>query len=153
LYLKAAEYATWNIRQRADHLAEIGGYLFRLSETAPTMEVPLCWKRILELWLSGQTPTTILADQEVADEKLSAHDLNRWIDEVFAYRLPWGFNSLGNYLKQYADSTGNQWPEVCDYFSAFVKYGVHEPVVCWLLAFGVPSRSAAARVGELIGDR
>jgi hypothetical protein len=89
----------------------------------------------------------------VAAERVSAHDLNRWIDDVFTYRLPWGLNSLGNYLKQYAEARGESWPAVCDYYSSFVKYGVHEPVVCWLLALGLQSRAAAVRIGRLIAGR
>jgi hypothetical protein len=153
IYLEAAVYATWTVRQRAGHLADIAGRLFLLSEIAPSVEVPGCWRRILELWLGGRTPTAILADPEVAAEKLSAHSLNRWMDEAFGYRLPWGFNSLAVYLKQYSEVTNNQWPAVCDYYSSFVKYGVHEPAACWLLAVGVPSRATAARVGRLIGGR
>jgi superfamily II DNA/RNA helicase len=153
LYLKAVDFDEWTLAERADHLAEIGGMLFRLSEVAPSVDVLTSWRRILELWLSGQTPTSILRDPDVVAEKLSAHDLNRWIDDVFMYRLPWGLNSLGNYLKQYAEATGNKWPTVCDYYSSFVKYGVHEPVVCWLLALGLPSRTVAVRLCGMIGNR
>jgi superfamily II DNA/RNA helicase len=153
LYLQAARYATWTALRRADHLADIAGRLFLLSETAPTVEVPACWRRILELWLDGQTPTAILTDPLVAAEEITAHQLNRWIDDVFAYRLPWGFNSLAVYLKQYAEITGAAWPHVCDYYSSFLKYGVHEPAACWLLALGVPSRALASRLGRMLGDR
>jgi hypothetical protein len=86
-------------------------------------------------------------------EGLTAHSLNRYIDDVFMYRLPWGLNSLGNYLKHYAEATESDWPSVCDYYSSFVKYGVHEPVVCWLLGLGLQSRAAALRIGPLIGNQ
>ncbi len=152
LYLRAADYDTWSVPERTDHLADIGEILFTLSEIAPSMEVPECWRRILELWLSGATPTAILADPEVAADGLTAHALSRWLDDVFSYRLPWGLNSLGVYLQQYAESSGTELPSVCEYYSSFVKYGVHEPIVCWLLALGIPSRAAAARMGRLIGD-
>jgi superfamily II DNA/RNA helicase len=150
LYLRAVDYSTWSITERAAHLDEISGTLLRLSEVAPAVEVPRCARRILELWLSGQAPTAILRDPEVSEEGLTAHDLNRYIDDVFLYRLPWGLNSLGNYLKRYAEVTGSDWPSVCDYYSSFVKYGVHEPVVCWLLGLGIPSRAAAGRIAMLI---
>jgi hypothetical protein len=115
--------------------------------------VPGCWRRLLELWLAGQTPSMILADPEGAAEKLSADNLNRWVDDVFAYRLPWGLNSLGNYLKQYAEETDQPWPAVCDYYSSFVKYGVHDTVVCWVLAFGIPSRGVATRIAASLDGR
>ncbi len=153
LYLKAVDYEAWPVGQRAGHLADIAEHLFLLSEIAPGVQVPLRWRRILELWLSGQTPTGILGDAEVVEEGLSAHDLNRWMDDALAYRLPWGLNSLSVYLRQYAEGIGAALPEVTDYYSSFVKYGAHEPAVCWLLALGVPSRGAAARVGALLAGR
>ena len=52
------------------------------------------------------------------------------------------------YLKRYAESEGHEWPEVCDYYSSFVKYGVHEPVVCWLLALGVSSRAGVSQTPD-----
>jgi hypothetical protein len=153
LYQRAADYGTWTITERAAHLDEISGVLFRLSEVAPDVEVPARARRILELRLSGETPTAILSDPEVSAEGLTAHSLNRYIDDVFMYRLPWGLNSLGNYLKHYAEATESDWPTVCDYYSSFVKYGVHEPVVCWLLGLGLQSRAAALRIGMHIGNQ
>ena len=34
------------------------------------------------------------ADPVVAADEVTAHALSRWMDDVFAYRLPWGLNSL-----------------------------------------------------------
>lgn len=153
LYLKAVEYDRWSVQERADHLADIAAILFRLTEIAPNGPVPDCWRRILALWLDGLTPPVILADPEVAAAGVSANDLGRWIDDVFAYRLPWGLNSIGTYLKQYAEAGGSPWPAACEYYSSFVKYGVNQPGVCWLLAVGLPSRAAAIRIGGMIGAR
>jgi hypothetical protein len=85
-------------------------------------------------------------------EVLSAHAPTRWMDDAFAYRFPWGFNSLSVYLKRHVEAAGNGWPAVCVYYAAFVKYGVHEPVACALLSLGIPSRAAAARVGQFLAD-
>lgn len=152
LYLQASAYADWPIEQRAGHISDIAGYLFQLSEIAPD-DVPDSHRRILELWMAGSTHSQMLADPAVSGEGLTLEKLNKWTDEVFSFRLPWGLNSVGCYLRQSAEASGEQWPEVCDYYSAFVKYGVNETVVCWLLAAGVAPRSAAARIGRFIGDR
>ena len=152
LFQKAADYPTWSVAERAGHITEIAGYLFRLSELAPS-DVPDAHGRVLELWLSGGTPAGMLGDGEVRESGLTQDKLNRWVDQVFGFRLPWGLNAVGCYLRQYAESVGAPWPDVCDYYSSFVKYGVHEAVVCWLLGLGVGSRAVATRVGGLIGDR
>jgi len=47
-----------------------------------------------------------------------------------------------------ADVPGNALPEVYQYYSALLKYGVHDPVACTLLAFGLPSRKLALEVSE-----
>ena len=145
--------ARWSVTERANHVADIAEVLFRLTEIAPTVTVPDCWRRVVMLWLDGRTPPGILADVEVVAAGMSAHDLGRWIDDVFAYRLPWGLNSIGTYLKQYAEAGGQPWPAACEYYSSFVKYGVNQPIVCWLLALGAPSRAGAARIGGMIGTR
>jgi hypothetical protein len=150
LYLKARAYGEWTARERSDHLAEVAGHLFLLSEITPSHELPLCWKQILYLWLSGQTPTEIAADPEVEAEGVTAHQVSRWIDDVCGYRLPWGYNVLALYLRDTAEAAGEDWPSACDYYSAFAKYGVHQLVACWLLTFGVPSRKVAVRAADLI---
>ena len=150
-YLKAVNYKQWTAVERSEHIEEIAKFLFHLNEIAPTVRNPDCWPRILQLWLTSFTPTEILHDDEVREENLTAYDLNHWLDEVFSYRLPWGLNSLAVFLHQCeSESAEDNWPVVCDYYSSLVKYGVHEPAVCWLIALGVSSRTLANRAGELI---
>lgn len=152
LYLKAARYLKWTAEERSQHLTEVATFLFQLTEIAPSHAVPASWERIMLLWLSGHTPTEIAGDSEVETEGLSAQAVSRWLDETCGYRLPWGYNVLALYLKDAADAAGEEWPDLCDFYSAFAKYGVHEPVACWLLTFGVPSRKVAMRAAKLIGD-
>ena len=40
LYLQAADYDGWSIHERAEHLAAIAEYLFRLTETARPSDLP-----------------------------------------------------------------------------------------------------------------
>ncbi len=72
MYLKAADYAGWTAKERSDHLAEVAGFLFNLSEIAPSHPLPECWQQILFLWVSGMTPTEIAADPDVAAEGVTA---------------------------------------------------------------------------------
>lgn len=149
LYLKASKFSEWSPQERTDHLADVAEFLFTLTEIAPLKEVPDCWRRILHLWLCGQTPTEIASDPEVVVAEQTAHAVSRWLDDTCGYRLPWGYNVLALYLK---DAVGDDWPAVCDSYSALAKYGVHEPVACWLLTFGVPSRRVATETAALIDD-
>jgi hypothetical protein len=79
--------------------------------------------------------------------------VSRVIDDLCGYRLPWGFNSLGLYLGNLAEALDQKLPDICQYYSAFVKFGVHDAVACWLLTYGVPSRRIALSVARLLGGR
>jgi superfamily II DNA/RNA helicase len=151
LFLQASAFHEWDVGRRADLLGEIAEILFQLDEIKPSGEIPDCWKRLLALWLSGQTPTEIARDPEVAECEMTTHAVSRWIDDVCGYRLPWGYNMLSIHLKKVAEDSEREIPSVCDSFSSLVKYGVHEPVACWLLTFGVQSRRAALRTAALVG--
>jgi hypothetical protein len=52
-------------------------------------------------------------------------------------------------MRRAAAEASCEIPAVCDSFASLVKYGVHEPVACWLLTFGVQSRRAALKAAEL----
>jgi hypothetical protein len=60
----AVDIDPWTLQERAAHISEIATYLFRLSEIVPE-SVPECSQRILELWLDGHTPSSILGDREI----------------------------------------------------------------------------------------
>jgi len=150
LFLQAEDYVVWDVERRADLLAKIAGILFQLDELKPSSDLPECWKRLLALWLRGQTPTEIAQDPEVAACELTAHTVSRWIDDVCWYRLPWGYNMLSIRMKQAAEEAECELPVVCDYFSSLVKYGVHEPVACWLLTLGIQSRGVALKAARLV---
>lgn len=152
LYSKAANYLKWTASERSEHLADVAEFLFQLSEIAPSQALPDCWRRLLFLWVSGRAPTEIAEDAEVTAEGVTAYQVSRWIDDVCGYRLPWGYNVLALYVKEIVEATAGEWPNVCDYYSAFAKYGVHEPVACWLLTFGVPSRRVAMQVAAAVEE-
>jgi hypothetical protein len=151
LFLRAEGFSTWDVGERARHLASVADFLFQLDELTPSGELPPCWRRLIGLWISGQNPTQISQDAEVAACDMDAQAVSRWIDDVCWYRLPWGYNMLSIHLKHAAEGAQCALPPVCDYFSSLVKYGVHEPVACWLLSLGVQSRIAALRGAELVG--
>jgi Lhr-like helicase len=150
LYRSAADFDNWTAEQRSDHLAEIAAFLLNLSEITPDSELPEYWRRVLFLWLTGITPDEMVNDPELSPHSSSPAAISRLIDDLCTYRLPWGFNSLGIYLEGAADEVGQALPEVCGYYSAMVKYGVHDPTACWLLTFGVTSRRVAVRAAQIL---
>jgi superfamily II DNA/RNA helicase len=152
IYMLASDYGVWNVEQRSIFLATVAEYLFQLNEIIPSSPLPSCWRRILHLWLTGLAPAAIASDSEAAQHKLTALVVSRFIDDVCGYRLPWGYNMLSIYFKQEAQDAGLELPSICDYFSAFIKYGVHEPAACWLLTLGVPSRAVAMRGATYVGS-
>lgn len=149
LVMQAVDFHAWDVERRAELLTDLATILFRLDEIKPTGETPECWRRVVGLWLAGSTPTEIALDAEVVECKMTTDKICRWIDDVCGYRLPWGCNMLAIHMHRAAEEAACEIPAVCDSFASLVKYGVHEPVACWLLTFGVQSRRTALKAAQL----
>lgn len=110
--------------------------LREMSSTAPDiggLESPLA------LWLDGVAVSSISA--ELGEDPA---DVTRYVEDMFAYRLPWG---LAGYLRiatflltvETLDSSVANLPSM-------VKYGVPTPEAAWAMTAGVAPRRAAVEL-------
>jgi hypothetical protein len=86
------------------------------------------------------SPIEILR-RDFAAAASSIEDLSRFIEDLFVYRLPWGF---GGYLRIAAQLL--ELPEIsfgAQFFPTMVKFGVPFPEAAWAMAAGVPMRRVA----------
>lgn len=151
LLLEAEAYEEWSATFRCDYLTRLAAFVLSHVTTLAPKPSPCidCWARILNLWLLGYSPNEIAGDSEVAKCTNSPAEVSKYIEDVFGYKLPWGFNALNAYLNVVIENTGVALPEVTAYFSALVKYGVHSPVASCLLAVGLESRKLALKLASV----
>jgi superfamily II DNA/RNA helicase len=175
MFLAAQAYYQWDVDTRCDFTTSILEPLFNLRELKPQEsslsrklvkewqklaeqrqleewqqleEWRQLWKLVLKLWLKGQTPNEMVEEPEVAKLMSSPAEVSVLIDDLFGYRAPWGLNALSIFLRETASESGQELPAVTSYFSALVRYGVHSPAACILLAFGLESRKLALKLVE-----
>lgn len=143
LFQQGADYMQWQPEERCAYLVTIVGSLLALDTMQPDTVWQDKWQAILTDWLMGLTANEMVTDHQKPTFGDSAATISTFIDNLFGYRLPWGMNAVTYYLKEIADSGGQEYPPIVRYFAELVKYGVHDPIASILIAFGRVSRQIA----------
>jgi replicative superfamily II helicase len=151
LLLRASDFEHWSAAERCAYLVQLAEFLLsNVAELKPD-DNPThgCWEQVLRLWLCGNSPNEIAADDDVSKCTRSPTEVSTYIEDAFVYKLPWGLNALIAYLADMVEDTIVDLPPVASYFPALVKYGVHDPVASCLLAFGLESRKLALKLAAV----
>lgn len=147
----ASDFRLWDDEHRCSYLSELVSFLLtKIGALKPAKNAAHhCWEDVLHAWLHGESPDEIVRHPEIADFVTDPTTISLFVDDVFVYKLPRGLNAVAAYFTGIAEETGFSLPEVVSYFSALLKYGVHDPVASCFLAFGLASRKLALRLAEL----
>jgi hypothetical protein len=135
LYREAERWFEWSSAERADLLQRLSRFIFELRDTRPVKPVTEEWPAILAAWLGGTSTSDMARDSTIARFSTSPSELSVLIEDTCGYRLPWGLNSIFNYLSDIATEEGVPLPPVCSYFSGMVKYGLDDPVAVCLVPY------------------
>ena len=148
LYVQATNYQARDSDARCLHLLKIAEFLLSLNELQPRNLESMNEDRvrILYLWLQGYTPQEMAEDFANGGKRLRADNISSYVDQVFDYKLPWGFNALGIYLNSLAEERAESISPITSYFPSLIKYGIHDVVASALLTFGLRSRKVALKV-------
>ncbi|HEX6806882.1 MAG TPA: DEAD/DEAH box helicase [Gemmatimonadaceae bacterium] len=112
---------------------------FGIEEMNPNTDFPGDARTLLQSWLAGSTIEDIRT--EYAPEAQSIEDLTQYIEDLFVFRLPWGFAA---YLRIAAQLTGIEHLGIGPQFlPAMVKFGVPFPEAAWGMTAGLPTRRLA----------
>jgi superfamily II DNA/RNA helicase len=146
----AKDYMRWDEVVRCQYLQRISEFLLtQIGALAPYRNTTQsCWSDVLALWLGGDSPNEISADQKVAQCVNDPVEISAFIEDAFVYKLPRGLNALTAFFADIAKETGFDLPAVVSYFPALIKYGVHDPVASCLLAFNIESRKLALHLAQ-----
>ena len=136
LFREAERWFEWSSAERADLLLRLSRFIFQLRDTQPTRPVPEeAWPAILSAWLRGLRPLDMCRDETIRRFTASPSELSALIENLCGYLLPWGLNSILNYLSSSSDAGESPLPTVCSYFSGMVKYGLDSPVAVCLVPY------------------
>lgn len=110
-----------------------------IVEMSPHTDYAGDTRALLGAWIAG-APINDLR-KEFAAEESSIEDLTKFIEDFFAYRLPWGF---AGYLRIAASLLNlEELGFGSQFFPSMVKFGVPFPEAAWAMTAGVPMRRVA----------
>lgn len=128
----------------ADVAGRIFGAVCVLPEMQPRYSYEADHLAMLLDWVT-QVPIDELKSS-YADSEIDEPKLIRFIEDFYAFRLPWGFSG---FLQIAAHILGIEVPpESKRWLPSMIKYGVASPRACWAMALGAPTRDIAARISE-----
>jgi len=134
LFNEASSWNDWSNEKRFDLLLRISQFVLKLNEIGPK-ELSEQWPRILSLWLKGINTVEMVEDNEIKSFMSDPTELCLFLEDICGYRLPWGVNSILNYLTMFAEEREESLPLICSYFSGMFKYGVNNPIAVCILPY------------------
>ncbi len=96
---------------------------------------------LLKQWIEGVDLAGLL---DMFSEQIeSMEDLGEIIDLLFEYRLPWGFAAYLRIAKSVLVLEDKYLPDKVRYLPSMVKFGLPDPMACWVMSSGIPFRATA----------
>ena len=150
LFREAEQWFEWSSAKRADLLLRLSRFILQLRDTQPTKPVPEnVWRVILSAWLRGLRTSDMCGDETIRSFTASPSVLSVLVEDLCGYRLPWGLNSILNYLSYSLEEGAAPLPAVCSYFSGMVKYGLDDPVAVCLVPYLDEDRRLALQAASV----
>lgn len=113
-------------------LLKISAFIFELDGITEELSIPNEWSEIIYLWVKGLNTTEMVQYIQIKSFTDDPSKLRLFIEKSCSYILPWGINSILNYLQTYKKQ---RLPLICSYFSGMIKYGVNDPVTISLMSY------------------
>ena len=147
-FLRAIDWATWDVQHRLDYLVGIAEIVLKLKELSPREGSPEQRFALLKGWLSGNSSTEMAAYEETFQFSKDPAEISLWLEDVCKYRLPWGTNSVSSFLKSYAAAQDLEFPAVCSHFASMFKFGVRSRVAVRLMPYLDQDRNLATTLAN-----
>jgi helicase len=116
--------------------------LAEVREMEPRAALPVDTRDLLSSWLDGDGVKDISDRLGVEDPQ----ELTEFIEDAFAYRLPWG---ASGYIRIAAEiASVSVTSTLASNIAGMIKYGLPLPEGVWAMSAGVASRRAAVAVAD-----
>jgi len=133
-------------QERIESLITIAEFLFNLSDINEGKKPPHQWKKILKFWLNGCRISEMLENDEIKSLSDDTDKVREEIEDLFVYKLSWGFNSVLNYFSMFENT---ELPLICSYFPAMLKNGVINPKAVIILPYLNQERDKSMKMADL----
>jgi len=125
---------------RIEILLKISAFIFDLEGITEDTHIPTEWADIIYLWVNGFNTTKMIQYTLIRTFTDDPSKLRLFIEKSCGYILPWGINSILNYLQTYKNQ---RLPLICSYYSGMIKYGVNDPITVSLMPYMDNNRELA----------
>jgi len=116
----------------------------RIPEMKSDKEFGGSYNELLLRWLNGSSISEIIA--ESGDHLGSLEELANFIEDLFAFRLPWGISAFTRIATKELGLAGDTLSDYAQFFPTMVKFGVPVPSACWVLSAGIPFRKTGIAI-------
>ncbi len=113
----------------------------KLPEMEPERQYDGDYVELLRGWLGGESVYTLSRNST-----LPTGDVAKFIEEFFAYLLPWGISAFNKIAMFLFKLSNNDISDYTKFLPAMVKYGVHSPASSWAMTAGLPFRKTAMNI-------
>lgn len=117
-----------------------------IPEIQPYREFEGSYSNLLKIWVEGTEIQDLMV--EYKDQAGSYESLGQFIDDLFRYRLPWGISSYIRIAIKTLKIDREKLSDFMKFFPSMVKFGVPDPIACWAMSVGIPSRQAAIEIAS-----
>ncbi|HEA70402.1 MAG TPA: hypothetical protein ENH98_00595, partial [archaeon] len=132
-------------RQLDDIIKFVFPSILALPEIQPRNEFTGNYIKLVKSWINGFDIRIILEEFE---EYLNTYEeLGKFIDDLIKYKLPWGISSYIHIATEILEIQPEDISLFIKFFPSMVKFGVPNPIACWAMSLGIPSRSLAIKIG------
>lgn len=102
----------------------------------------------IDSWIDGVDISEIRISWESYKPEYTADRMNIFIEEMLAYKFPWGVTAFNIIFAYKLDINLEDMPDILGYISSFVKYGTNNIYSSWAKSLGTPTRETANRLGK-----
>ena len=136
------------INAEREHLDKIINLLFpsclTLPEIQPKNEFTGDYIKLVKSWINGFDIHNILEEfEEYID---TYEELGNFIDDLIKYKLPWGISSYIRIAIEILEIKPTEVSLFIKFFPSMIKFGVPDPIACWAMSLGIPSRNLASKL-------
>jgi helicase len=121
-----------------------------LSEMKPAHDFGGSYTDLLRQWMRGIELQDLLAQYRT--QSISLEDLGRFIDDLFGYRLPWGFSAYLRIAIHVLEISKDNLSDTAKFLPSMIKFGLPSSVACWVMSLGIPYRKVAISISSKFLD-
>ena len=105
---------------------------------------------LLVQWIKGTDLKDLVS--EFGNQVESTEELGKIIDVLFRYHLPWGISAYIRITKKVLNLDNTELPDKIKFLPSMVKFGLPDPMACWVMSVGIPFRKTAIEIAAAFRD-